>query len=228
LAPISGKDGRPQRPHGKPSAAAQKKRPGLSNSVRIIGGAWRGRRIRFPSVAELRPTPDRGRETLFNWLQGVIGDARCLDLFAGSGALGLEALSRGAREALFVEREPRSAAALRETLATLGGGRGTVIVADAFRYLAGPPRPFDVVFLDPPFAQGRLAELCTLLEHGGWLAPRAYIYLEGAARDGIPPLPEPWETARETRAGEVHGVLARRAGATPRAAGGGSERTDET
>jgi 16S rRNA (guanine966-N2)-methyltransferase len=228
LAPNSGKDGRPRHPHGKPSPAAQKKRPGLSNSVRIIGGEWRGRRIRFPSVAELRPTPDRVRETLFNWLQGVIGDARCLDLFAGSGALGLEALSRGAREALFVEREPRVAAALRETLGTLGAGRGTVVVADAFRYLAGPPRPFDVVFLDPPFAQGRLAELCTLLEHGGWLAPRAHIYLEGAARDGIPPLPEPWETARETRAGEVRGVLARRADATPRAAGSGSERTDET
>jgi 16S rRNA (guanine966-N2)-methyltransferase len=231
LAPNSGKDGSPRRARGKSPAAAQKKRPGLSNSVRIIGGQWRGRRIRFPSAAELRPTPDRVRETLFNWLQGVIGDARCLDLFAGSGALGLEALSRGAREVTFVERDARVAAALKATLAALaalGNGRGTVVTADAFRYLGGAPRPFDVVFLDPPFAQGWLAELCTLLEHGGWLAPRAYIYLEGAARDATPPLPEAWEMARETRAGEVHGVLARSAQAAARPAGTGSERMGET
>ncbi|HUO79888.1 MAG TPA: 16S rRNA (guanine(966)-N(2))-methyltransferase RsmD [Steroidobacteraceae bacterium] len=198
----------------------------MSNSVRIIAGAWRGRRIRFPSSAELRPTPDRVRETLFNWLQGVIGDACCLDLFAGSGALGLEALSRGAREVVFVEREPKVAAALAATLATLGDGRGTVLARDALRYLDGAPRAFDVVFLDPPFAQGRLPELCTLLESRGWLAPRAYVYLEGAARDGLPPLPEPWQAARETRAGEVLGVLARRT--APRAAGAGSERMGET
>jgi len=226
LASNSGKDGRPRRTPGKALAAPQKKRPGLSNSVRIIGGEWRGRRIRFPSAAELRPTPDRVRETLFNWLQGVIGDARCLDLFAGSGALGLEALSRGAREVVLVERDARVAAALKETIAAFGGGRSLVVTADAFRYLAGASRPFDVVFLDPPFAQGRMAELCTLLEFGGWLAPRASIYLEGAARDGIPPLPAPWTMARETRAGEVRGVLARRADAAPRTAGG--ERMDET
>jgi 16S rRNA (guanine966-N2)-methyltransferase len=200
----------------------------LTNSVRIIGGAWRGRRIRFPSAAELRPTPDRVRETLFNWLQGVIGDARCLDLFAGSGALGLEALSRGAREVVLVEHEPRVAAALKETIAALGDGRCQLVTADAFRYLAGAARPFDVVFLDPPFAQGWLAELCKLLENGGWLAPRAFIYLEGAARDGIPPLPDPWETVRETRAGEVHGVLARRADPATRTTGAGSERVGET
>jgi 16S rRNA (guanine966-N2)-methyltransferase len=228
LASNSGKDGRPRQTRGKSPAAAQKKRPGQSNSVRIIGGSWRGRRIRFPSAAELRPTPDRVRETLFNWLQGVIGDARCLDLFAGSGALGLEALSRGAAEVVFVEREPRVAAALKETIATLGGDRGRVLTADAFRYLAGASRSFDVIFLDPPFAQGRLAELCKLLEHGGWLAPRAYIYLECAARDGIPPLPEPWERVRETRAGEVRGVLARRAAAAAQTAGAGSERMGET
>jgi 16S rRNA (guanine966-N2)-methyltransferase len=210
LASNSGKDGTPRHARGKYPAATQKKRPGLSNSVRIIGGAWRGRRIRFPSASELRPTPDRVRETLFNWLQGVIGDARCLDLFAGSGALGLEALSRGAREVAFVERDARVAAALKQSIAALGAEGSRIVTADAFRYLAGAARPYDVVFLDPPFAQGRLAELCTLLEHGGWLAPRAYIYLEAAARDGIPPLPAGWERARETRAGEVLGVLARR------------------
>ena len=213
---------------GAAPTAAQKKRPGLSNSVRIIAGEWRGRRIRFPSAAELRPTPDRVRETLFNWLQGVIGAARCLDLFAGSGALGLEALSRGAAEVVFVEREPRVAAALKATLAALGAGRGEVVTADAFRYLTGRSRPFDVVFLDPPFAQGRLAELCTLLDDGGWLAPRAFVYLEGAARGGIPPLPASWRQARETRAGEVHGVLARRAGPAMRPGGAASEQMGET
>jgi 16S rRNA (guanine966-N2)-methyltransferase len=210
LASNSGKDGTPRHARGKSPAAPQKKGPGRSNSVRIIGGEWRGRRIRFPASAELRPTPDRVRETLFNWLQGVVGDARCLDLFSGSGALGLEALSRGAREVVFVERAPMVAAALNDTLGVLGGGRGVVVGTDAFRYLGAGARPFDIVFLDPPFAQGRLAELCTLLEHGGWLAPRAYVYLEAAARDGIPPLPAGWERARQTRAGEVLGVLARR------------------
>ena len=228
LASNSGKDGKPRQNSGKRPAAAQKKRPGQSNSVRIIGGEWRGRRIRFPSAAGLRPTPDRVRETLFNWLQGVTGDARCLDLFAGSGALGLEALSRGAREVVFVEREPRVAAALRDTIDALGGGRSELVTADAFRYLAGAPRRFDLVFLDPPFAAGRRAELCTLLEDGGWLAPRAYIYLEGAARDGMPPLPEPWQALRETRAGEVLGVLARRAEPATRTGGAGSERVGET
>ncbi|MBS0375822.1 MAG: 16S rRNA (guanine(966)-N(2))-methyltransferase RsmD [Proteobacteria bacterium] len=219
LASNSGKDGAPRRTRGKPPAAAQKTRAGGAQSVRIIGGTWRGRRIRFPALAALRPTPDRVRETLFNWLQGVIGDARGLDLFAGSGALGLEALSRGAREVQFVEREPVAAAALRATLATLGG-RGEVWVGDAFRFLARPATAFDVVFLDPPFAAGRLDELCTLLERGGWLAARAYVYLEAPARDGPPPLPSTWEVARETRAGEVRGLLARRTAAD-------RERTDE-
>lgn len=187
--------------------------------MRIIGGTWRGRRIRFPALAALRPTPDRVRETLFNWLQGVIGDARGLDLFAGSGALGLEALSRGARTVQFVERDATAAAALRATLTTLGG-HGEVWVGDAFRFLAQPATAFDVVFLDPPFAAGWLGELCTLLERGGWLAARAYVYLEAPARDGPPPLPSTWEVTRETRAGEVRGLLARRTAAA-------RERTDE-
>jgi 16S rRNA (guanine966-N2)-methyltransferase len=221
LASKAGKDGRPRRDSGKSLAAPQKNAPPrLANTVRIIGGQWRSRRIRFPSVAALRPTPDRVRETLFNWLAGVVGGAACLDLFAGSGALGLEALSRGAREVVFVEREPRAAAALRATLAALGARGATVTEADAFRYLGGAPRPFDVVFLDPPFAEGRLGDLCTLLEDGGWLARRAYVYLEGAARDGLPPLPPRWEAVRQTRAGEVLGVLARRAVAAGEPASG--------
>ena len=198
---------------------------GSANSVRIIGGNWRSRRIRFPAAAALRPTPDRVRETLFNWLQGSLGGARCLDLYAGSGALGLEALSRGAAEVVFVERDPAVAAALAANLRLLlepaaataavpAGARGRVIEADAVRFLAGTARRFDVVFLDPPYAEGRLAELCRLLDGGGWLAPCAFVYLERAARDRQPALPPSWSQWRELRAGGVSASLARRVEAT--------------
>jgi 16S rRNA (guanine966-N2)-methyltransferase len=200
----------------------QNKNASGRNAVRVIGGAWRGRRIRFEAGAELRPTPDRVRETLFNWLQGIIAGARCLDLFAGSGALGLEALSRGADEVLFVESDTRVAAALKRSLTELagpGGRGGRVVCGDAFAFLRGEPQPFDVVFLDPPFARGWLAELCKLLEMRGWLALRAAVYLESLAHDGAPPLPPGWQVARQTRAGEVLGTLARCGGP----AGGGGD-----
>lgn len=207
-------------------AAVQKKHSGARNAVRIIGGEWRGRRIHFPAAAELRPTPDRVRETLFNWLQGVIAGARCLDLFAGSGALGLEAISRGAREVVFVERDRAVAAALRSSLAALKDTRGTVLERDAFAFLSGPAERFDVVFLDPPFARGWLSELCTLLESKGWLAPGALVYLETPARAAAPALPAEWALGREMRAGEVRAVLARRRAPEPRA--DGAERMGET
>jgi 16S rRNA (guanine966-N2)-methyltransferase len=221
----SGKDRSRRGPPPANSAAAQKKPPKASHGVRIIAGAWRGRRIRFPAVADLRPTPDRVRETLFNWLQGVVVDARCLDLFAGSGALGLEALSRGASGVVFVEQDRSAAEALAGTLATLRAPQGQVVREDAFRYLARPSTPFDIVFLDPPFAKGWLIELCTLLEAGGWLAPRAFIYLEARAREAIGPLPSSWEAVRDTRAGDVHGVLARRAPAAGAAAAASDQGT---
>jgi 16S rRNA (guanine966-N2)-methyltransferase len=178
--------------------------------VRIIGGEWRGRRIRFPASEGLRPTPDRVRETLFNWLQPVIHGAQCLDLFAGSGALGLEALSRGAAGSVFVERDARVALALSATLVELGAGAGAVMTADAEHFLAGSPRPFDIVFLDPPFARAGVGELCTLLERCGWLAPGAYVYLEQSARAAGPELPPAWTAWREMRAGEVWARLLRR------------------
>lgn len=171
---------------------------------------WRSRRIRFVTAPDLRPTPDRIRETLFNWLQAVVPDARCLDLFAGSGALGLEALSRGAREVTFVESDRAAAQRLRATLAELKANGGTVVNADAFAFLRGAPRPYDLVFLDPPFARGWLPELCTLLEAHGWLAPHAWIYLESAAREPPPALPAGWSEWRHARAGEVGAHLVRR------------------
>lgn len=171
--------------------------------LRIIGGAWRGRKLRFPPGTLIRPTPDRVRETLFNWLAGRIHGARCLDLFAGSGALGLEALSRGAAQVTFVEQETSAARALAATLAEWGAVSAEVERADARRYLARTPRPADVVFLDPPFDSQLLPEVAAALESRGWLAPGALIYVECAARAPLPPLPAPWHVLREKRAGEV-------------------------
>ena len=173
--------------------------------LRIIGGTWRGRRWRFAADAEVRPTPDRIRETLFNWLNTRIAGARCLDLFAGSGALGLEALSRGAAHVTFIERHPASAAALQSVLREwlpAGSSRAQVTSLDAMRFLARPPVTYDCVFLDPPFATSLAAEALTTLD-AGWLAPRALIYLEQAARAALPALPEGWTVLRTKRAGEV-------------------------
>ena len=201
------------RGRGTAIAAAQKSPGRLRNELRIVAGEWRGRKIRFEPTPQVRPTPDRVRETLFNWLQTTVAGTRCLDLFAGSGALGLEALSRGAAAAVFVEHNRGIAAGIGRMLATFGARaerRAQVVCADAFEFLGGAPSRFELVFLDPPFAQGRLSELCTLLETRGWLAPRAAIYLESAARSEPPVLPARWQLTRRTRAGEVSGQLIRR------------------
>jgi 16S rRNA (guanine966-N2)-methyltransferase len=187
----------------------------MANTLRIIGGEWRGRRIRFPGKGAIRPTPDRVRETLFNWLMDKVPGSRCLDLFAGSGALGLEALSRGASHATLVERDRASAASLRDAVARLAPGRATVIEADALASLLGPPEPYDIVFLDPPFGSGLLAEAMHLLEARGWLAQDACIYIESPAKDGPPRLPAGWRSHRAGRAGAVGYYLARRQGEDP-------------
>jgi 16S rRNA (guanine966-N2)-methyltransferase len=171
--------------------------------LRIIGGAWRGRRFRFAAVPEIRPTPDRVRETLFNWLGPRIVGAHCLDLFAGSGALGLEALSRGAASAVFVERNAAATSALVELLASLGAHSARVEREDALRFLERPSTAFDVVFLDPPFAAGILSNAAELLERHGWLAPGALVYVESAAREALPPLPGTWQLLKAKQAGEV-------------------------
>jgi len=175
----------------------------MTHSLRIIGGEWRGRRIRFPGEDGIRPTPDRVRETLFNWLRDAVPGSRCLDLFAGSGALGLEALSRGAKDVTFVERERGSAARLRETVALLAPGRASVAQADAIAWLQGKPAAFDVAFVDPPFAAGVLAAALEALAARGWLAPEAFVYVEMPADRGEPPLPTGWRLHRSGRAGAV-------------------------
>ena len=184
-------------------STAPGKRAGGSRVLRIIGGTWRGRKLRFPAGAAIRPTPDRVRETLFNWLGPVVHGARCLDLFAGSGALGLEALSRGAAHVTFVERDAAAAQALRERLVEWHAADARVERSDALRYLAGDPRPFDIVFLDPPFASELLERSAAQLEERHWLAADARIYLECAAREGLPPLPATWRVLKAKQAGEV-------------------------
>jgi 16S rRNA (guanine966-N2)-methyltransferase len=197
----------------------------MKNEVRIIGGAWRGRKLRFPTgVAGLRPTPDRVRETLFNWLRESVPDSRCLDLYAGSGALGFEALSRGAREVVFVDHDARVARYLAEALERLGSRHGIVQRADARAFLSARGEPFDLVFLDPPFDSQVLPELVTLLDAHGWLRPGGMVYLERPASEGEPALPTGWRLHRSKRAGEVGYHLAqaqpaRAAQAVPATAG---------
>lgn len=186
--------------------------------VRIIGGEWRGRKLHFPPSAGLRPTPDRVRETVFNWLQFELAGTRCLDLFAGSGALGFEALSRGAAEVVFVERDPVAAKSIANMLVQLRCDRGQVEHDDAFAWLERGRRstsPFDTVFLDPPYGEEWLPAVATTLERGGWLAPDARIYLESAAARGEPALPTGWTLVRSKRAGDVGYHLARRGTPAP-------------
>jgi len=180
------------------------------NSVRIIGGIWRGRRVHFPDMPALRPTPDRVRETLFNWLQHSLSGTRCLDLFAGSGALGLEALSRGAAEVIFVEQFPAASRTLQEQLVRLRAeGKGRVMEMGAARFLRTPAKPFDVAFLDPPFGKGALAEYIPMLDSGGWLKVGSLVYLENERIAGVPAIPAHWEMLKSKSAGEVGYHLAR-------------------
>ncbi|MDB6046149.1 MAG: methyltransferase [Gammaproteobacteria bacterium] len=184
-------------------AAARPHRAAQARLLRIIGGMWRGRKLRFPPSPEIRPTPDRVRETLFNWLGTRVSGARCLDLFAGSGALGLESLSRGAAHVTFVERDAAAVRELRARLSEWGASGAQVEQGDAVRFLAGTGGPFDIVFLDPPFDSDFLTAAAGALERGVWLAPGALIYVECAARAGLPPLPERWAATKSKQAGEV-------------------------
>jgi 16S rRNA (guanine966-N2)-methyltransferase len=184
------------------SAVGKKTAAAAPNRLRIVGGLWRGMKIDFPAIDAIRPSPDRVRETLFNWLQTRIVGTRCLDLFAGSGALGIEALSRGAAEVTFVDREPRIGRHLTETLQRLGAVGATVQVEDAARFLTRLPQRFEVVFLDPPFASTLLQQAFTRLPQG-WLAPEAHVYVECPADTPLPPLPPGWTVYRSKQAGQV-------------------------
>lgn len=186
-----------------PRAAVVVRRAGRARTLRIIGGRWRGRKLRFPASSAIRPTPDRVRETLFNWLAAATQGAACLDLFAGSGALGLEALSRGAAHVTFVEQDAAAARELRARLEEWQAEGAGVTRTDALLYLAGAVQPFDIVFLDPPFTSQLLERAAALLEARPWLSAGALIYVECPAREGLPPLPPSWRLLRAKRAGEV-------------------------
>ena len=180
--------------------------------VRIIGGKWRNTRLPVEDAPGLRPTSDRARETLFNWLQPMLPGARVLDLFAGSGALGLEALSRGAREAVLVERDPALAQSLRDTCERLkAGDAATVLRADALELLRAPLHGrFDLVFLDPPFDAG--AWVPALERLAPWLADDAWLYLESPAQAPVAPGPG-WRMHRESASRDAHHALYRRGAA---------------
>lgn len=187
----------------------------LRNRFRIIGGRHRGRKLRFVASEGVRPTPDRVRETLFNWLMPAIAGARCLDLFAGSGALGIEAVSRGAGRVVLVDSHPAVVRQLRDNLALLDATTAEVVQADALAFLAGTPEAFDVVFLDPPYGSDLLAPCIERLEQGGWLADPAWIYLEAPAGEALPALPANWDVQRGKRAGQVGYHLLRRTARPP-------------
>ncbi len=181
---------------------------GGQGQLRIIGGQWRSRQFNFPMAHGLRPTPNRVRETLFNWLAPYVEGAKVLDVFAGSGALFLEALSRGAGSALALDLNSAAINSLRGHLLTLRCDNGQLLQTDALRHLEQQPAtPFDLVFLDPPFSQGLLLPACTLLEEKGWLASDAWVYTESENPPSSLGLPGNWRLHREQKAGQVYYAL---------------------
>jgi 16S rRNA (guanine966-N2)-methyltransferase len=191
---------------------SSKARPAASPSgrVRIVGGVWRSRRIRVPARPDLRPTPDRVRETLFNWLGQDLGGLSCLDLFAGSGALGFEAASRGAARVVMVETDRATRAVLAESCSALGAAQVEIVAGAALGFLARSRERFDVVFLDPPFRQNAVPELLARLPPR--LAPGARVYAEGAvAVQAV----APWLELKRARAGQVSYQLLRWDGHDP-------------
>ena len=177
------------------------------NRVRIIGGTWGGRRLQLPAVRGLRPSADSSRETLFNWLQDRLPGSHCLDLFAGSGALGLEAASRGAERVILAESNRRAVAQLREHIATLeANDRLRVHAGDGLALLRGPAEPMDVVFLDPPFDSDLLEPACRALASGGWTHPDTRLYIEHR-RSTPPQLPATWQTLRSRTTGDAAMLL---------------------
>ena len=175
-----------------------------SGSCRIIGGRWRGRKIKFDDAEGLRPTTDRIRETVFNWLQPYIHQSRCLDVFAGSGVLGFEALSRGAQEVVFIEQNSKTVKSLEQNISMLDADNVRIFHQDALSWLqsAKSDHRFDLVFLDPPFHAELLAKACAVLNSSGCLAEDAIIYVEHNIDTDIE-LPENWSALKEKKAGQV-------------------------
>jgi len=192
-------------PHHSKQRTRNNQSSGQSNSLRIIAGKWRGRKVPFPDSEGLRPTSDRVRETLFNWLAPVITDARCLDLFSGSGALSFEALSRGAESATLIDASARVSRQLQKNLNELQCSNAKVLTKNAINWLKeanSKEKSFDVVFLDPPFNQQLVAPSCELLDSQGLVEEGSYIYIETEANLPLQ-LPKSWTIHREKKAGQV-------------------------
>jgi len=189
--------------------------PAYPGRVRIIAGQWRGRYLEVTDMPGMRPTPNRVRETLFNWLMPWLPGAACLDLFAGSGALCLESLSRGASRAVMVEQQRPVAEQLRANLERLDAKGADVVETDALSYLNGPVQPMDIIYVDPPFVRGDLIPLCLQTIAGrGWLKPGGLVYVEAPSDLDPLPIPPGWETLKHKTAGEV-GVTLLRGGPAP-------------
>ena len=180
------------------------------NEIRIIGGKWRSRRIYFVDSPGLRPTPDRIRETLFNWLAPYISGSRCLDLFTGSGALGLEALSREAFEVIAIDSNPTAIQALKKNIQALKADQIQAIEANALAWIEKPGSPFDIVFLDPPYADNLLRPCFSLLEANNWVTTASFIYFESSTPVDPDLLPKTWHLFREKKAGNVYYYLAQK------------------
>ena len=191
------------KPTGKSLASS-----GAAHRLRIIGGRWRGTRLNFPDIAAIRPTPDRVRETVFNWLAPWLDGAHCLDLFAGSGALGFEALSRGAASATLIDDDPVVIRALQESVRAIDAIGCTIRRASAIEFLRANDRAWDIVFLDPPF-DSRLLEQCLgALQVGAHLHAEAIVYVESSIHH--PPTLDEWRTIKSTRTGDVLSQLVMR------------------
>ncbi|OBT12938.1 16S rRNA (guanine(966)-N(2))-methyltransferase RsmD [Vibrio sp. UCD-FRSSP16_10] len=174
-----------------------------SGSIRIISGLWRGRKLPVHDAEGLRPTTDRVKETLFNWIASDIPNARCLDLFAGSGGLGFESASRQAEEVTLIELNSSAFQQLQKNAQAVKATNINVLNQNSLNFLKQPAKPYDIVFIDPPFRQGLLAESIELLENNGWLNPQALIYIETEKELEMPTLPDTWQLHREKVAGQV-------------------------
>jgi len=189
----------------KPGAANKKSRPGR---LRIVAGKWRSRLLDIAELPGLRPTSERIRETLFNWLAPSIQGARCLDLFAGTGALGFEALSRGATQVVFVENSRRAIKAIEKSAKMLDATGAVIHHGDAAEYVRDArPDSFDIVFLDPPFAEDRLEDFCKLIDERGIVAAGGRIYLEQDRARPETSLPGSWRVLQNKTAGNVRYML---------------------
>lgn len=193
----------------KPSGKRPASKSPTQSKLRIIGGEWRSRQLPIPNIEGLRPTTDRVRETVFNWLNFEIPGASCLDLFCGSGALGFEALSRGAKDCTFVELNRSVSEQITTNLKTLNANNAQVVHGDAATFLRQAPTPFDVIFLDPPFRKDLLEQVIPAIAAAGWIKPQGYIYIERESEKALDFLPDNWQLEKEKVAGQLTFALYR-------------------